>query len=157
MTCKPATCSIRLALLLLLALSGSSGRCANLFPPVTTPSPSTNHYHATFIWDQVTNATSYQVIARSNGLEVLRIPCGTNFLTVSNLPGVLDGWQFTCVSSNAVLSDESNPAVLKLITLLEGETFGQWRPFTTPVFEPTNQARFFWPSNFNANSLLKPD
>jgi hypothetical protein len=83
----------------------------------------------------------------------------TNYATVSNLSSALDVYGFSCVSSNAAgESAESAPAIKRLITLLERDTIaGPLRPFTTPVFEPTNSGRFFWPSNWDAAALLKKD
>jgi hypothetical protein len=83
----------------------------------------------------------------------------TNFVTVSNLPYVLDAFEFVATASNpSGTGPESEHAPLKLITILERDSLnGPLRPFTTPVFEPTNSGRLLWPSNWSASALLKPD
>jgi hypothetical protein len=77
---------------------------------------------------------------------------------VSNL-ATLDGVLITASTVNGLIeSDRSAPAIIKLVTLLERDLpNGAWRQFTTPVFEPTNAGRLFWPSQFNANVFLRKD
>ena len=133
---------------------------ASIFASSYVVSAATNYtYHLPFAWGAVTNADAYVVIGRSNNVEALRKWTSATAITVSNLPGTLNGWKFTCVSSNSDgISDESNCAILRLITLMERDSIDSpLRPFTTPVFEPTNSGRLFWPSNWDARSLLTRD
>lgn len=155
MRCKRSTFLSRLAVLFLtLSTSALKGHCAVSSGPLTT----TNHYHARFEWNTVSNADAYAVITRSLTNEAWAWT-SNSWLVISNLPGALDGVRFTAVSSNAAgLSDETPAVVTRLVTLLEGPTIkGPWGAFTTPVFEPTNQGRFFFPSNWRAEGLLKRD
>jgi hypothetical protein len=152
----------KLALLSVLTSTiALKSRCENsLEPPTTQIVLSTNRYHLPpFAWDTVTNATGYQVIVQYSGVETQRISTATNWLVVSNLTADLDNYRFTCVATNATgTSAESEHAPLRLITILERDSLnGPLRPFTTPVFEPTNSGRLLWPSNWNAASLLQTD
>lgn len=116
-------------------------------------------YHATFTWDTDTNAIWHAVIVRTNHVELFRRYSLTNSVTVSNLSYPLDQYQFTAIATNSIgESDESKPATLHWMTVLESDSLnGPWTLLATNQFVPMQAQHFIALSNFNAQSLLKPD
>lgn len=121
--------------------------------------PDTNRYHLTFAWDSVSNAQWYAVIVRSNGVEVQRRYSMTNSVTVSNLIGNTDVYQFTAIATNAIgESDESIPAPLHLSVIQVSDDLSNWLNAPTVIFDPTTNARnFLRLTNFDAQRALQKD
>lgn len=133
---------------------------AQIHLPTLNPSNSPAvSYHATFTFDSVTNAQWYSVIVRSNGIETQRRYSMTNLVTVSNLWFPLDQYRFTAIATNSLgESAESDPAPLHNMSVLEADTLaGPWSLLKTNQFVPSSPQHFIILSNFNAQSLLKPD
>lgn len=147
--------SVAIWLLIASAVRAADGPPLPVAPVVQTQ----RTYHGNIVWDSDTNALSFTLIIRSNSFLLRTIPTTTNFVTVSNLPGTLQGFSFTATAfNNGGTSGESGYAALRLVTILEGDSVtGPWRSFSSPVFEPTNSGRILFPSNFNADAWLKPD
>lgn len=146
----------------LIIVGLSMAAIAQLFPvlPIRSTvvvSPDTNRYHLTFAWDSVNNAQWYAVIAKSNGVEVQRRYSMTNTLTMSNLIGNLDVYQFTAIATNALgESPESIPAPLHLSVLQSTDDFTNW--FNLLTFDPKTNARgYLRLTNFDAGRYLRKD
>jgi hypothetical protein len=125
----------------------------NVLPPKS--------YHFTLTFDAPTNADWYAVIVRSNGVETQRRYAMTNFIAVSNLFFPLSQYQFTAIATNSLnglISDESNPAPLRCMTVMESDgPTGLWVLLKTNNFIPSAPQHFIALSNWLADSVLKPD
>lgn len=121
--------------------------------------PTTNSYHLSFAFDGVSNATGYQVIVRTNGVEGWRVETVTNFVTVSNLSPALDGYRFTVVATNGFgVSDESSAAVMRWMRVLESDSVnGPWVLLVTNEFMPSAPQHFIALTNWSAGMELKRD
>ena len=116
-------------------------------------------YHATFTWDTDTNAIWHAVIVRTNGIELFRRYSLTNSVTISNLSYPLDQYRFTAIATNSLgESDESLPATLHWMTVLESDSLGgPWKLLATNQFIPSQPQHFIALSNWNAENFLKKD
>lgn len=140
-----------------ILLTTSTAFSQHLQPPAVTTSPDTNLYYLNFTWDTVTNASSYAVMAWSNGAVQQVVMCTTNYVAVSNLPPTLDSFVFKSQSINdAGISDASSPAPLNLAYLYTSDDLTNWMLAPSVVYDPkTNASRFLRLSNWNYKPYLR--
>ena len=129
---------------------------AQPLPLVVTNAPDTNRYYTYCVWDSVTNAQQYWVTVYSNSFLLQMVPAFTNWTAVSNLPAVLDDFEFRSYAVNATgNSDYSDKAPLHWSTVLTSNDLTNWLQAPAVQFDPsTNACGFLRLSNWNYRAAL---